>query len=151
GLLAHLGSGNGAELLLQAGVPGWQQNDDFDVDNIFFLLEPRMRFGFFAFQTTFFYHPLWYLQRENKNERGKADINIKLIFGNLSESQFEFGLEGTGGLQTADMDDRYLYISPFLSIVTSGLRWDTKLRIDPFEYDNKGEMFELFMGIRTAY
>jgi hypothetical protein len=151
GLLAHLSSGTGAELLVQAGVPGWQRGDDFDVDHLFFLLEPRMRFGFFAFQTTFFYRPLWYLQQSNPGEQGKADVNIKFIFGNLAESQFEFGFEGTGGLQTADMDDRYLFVSPFLSIVSSGLRWDAKLRIDPFEYDNIGEMLELFIGIRTAY
>ncbi|MDR1210891.1 MAG: hypothetical protein LBK40_01535 [Spirochaetaceae bacterium] len=151
GLLAHLAAEAGAELFIQAGVPGWRQGEDFDMDHLFFLLEPRIRFGFFAVRTTFFYRPLWYLQRENKTEQGKADINVKLIFGNLDESQFEFGLEGTGGLQTAGMDDRYFYVSPFLSMVSSGLRWDTKLRIDPFEYDNIGEMFELFMGIRTAY
>jgi hypothetical protein len=151
GFLAHLASEAGAELLIQAGIPGWQQGDNMDIDHMFFLLEPRVRFGFFAFQTTFFYRPLWYLQQKNTGEQGKADINIRLIFGNLAESQFEFGLEGTGGLQTADMDDRYLYVSPFISLVSSGLRWDLKLRIDPFKYDNKGEMFELFTGIRTAY
>jgi hypothetical protein len=151
GFLAHLSAGEGTELLIQCGVPGWQQGDTFDVDNIFFLLEPRVRLGFFALHTTFFYHPLWYLQEINADEQGKADINLKFIFGNLAVSRFEFGLEFTGGLQTAAMDDRYAYISPFISVVTSGLRWDAKFRIDPFEYDNIGKLFEFFMGIRTAY
>ncbi|MDR1429164.1 MAG: hypothetical protein LBI85_02650, partial [Spirochaetaceae bacterium] len=44
GILAHLSGEAGAELLVQAGIPGWQQGEDFDVDHFFFLFEPRIRF-----------------------------------------------------------------------------------------------------------
>jgi hypothetical protein len=151
GVLAYFRSGLGTEFLLQFGIPGWVIGDDFSIDNFYFLIEPRIDFGFLATHITFFYHPLRYLQKENKSEQGKADINVKVFAGDLGESGLEGGLELTTGLKVGEMEDFSIYATPFVSFVTNGLRWDVKLRLDLRSFDDPGKLVELFMGIRTAY
>ncbi|QQO10804.1 hypothetical protein [Breznakiella homolactica] len=151
GFLAHLTAGEGAAFLIQCGIPGWEQGDTFSVDNLYFLIEPRLRFGMFAVYTTFFYHPLWYLQEKTPDEQGKADINLKFLYGDMVSRMFEFGLELTGGLHSGGIDSSYFMVSPFLSAATGGLRWDLKIRVKPLDYDTPKEMFDTFIGIRTAY
>ncbi|MDL2229826.1 hypothetical protein LJC14_06205, partial [Treponema sp. OttesenSCG-928-L16] len=62
GFLAHFSSGQGADFLIQAGVPYYQQGDEFSIDNFYFLIEPRLRFPVMSLYLTFFYHPLYYMQ-----------------------------------------------------------------------------------------
>ncbi|MDR2068668.1 MAG: hypothetical protein LBP71_02235 [Spirochaetaceae bacterium] len=150
GLLAYFSSGMGTEFLLQFGVPGWA-GEDFSIDNFYFLIEPRIDFGLLATHITFFYHPLIYLQKENNSERGKADINMKVFAGDLGESGLEGGLEITTGLKVGEMENFSIYASPFASFVTTGLRWDVKIRLDLRSFDDPGSLLALFMGIRTAY
>jgi hypothetical protein len=151
GLLAYFNSGIGTEFLLQFGIPGWVVGEDFSIDNFYFLIEPRIDFGFLATYITFFYHPLLYLQKENESERGKADINMKVFTGDLGESGLEGGLELTMGLKVGEMEDLSVYATPFASFVTNGLLWDVKIRLNLRSFDAPGEMIELFMGIRAAY
>ncbi|MDR2109953.1 MAG: hypothetical protein LBP32_01455 [Spirochaetaceae bacterium] len=151
GALAFFSSGIGADFLLQFGIPGWKTGDRFSLDNIYFLMEPRIDFGPVAFNVTFFFHPLRYLQIETPEEQGKADINIKVQLGDTVETRIEGGIETTMGLKVDTSEDFSLYISPFAGFITDGLRWDTKLRINPLVFDRPHEIFELFVGIRTAY
>jgi hypothetical protein len=150
GLLAHLSSQQKVEFLLQAGVPGWEKGDDFSIDNFYFLMEPRLIFDSFGFYVTFFYHPLEYIHIKTEKERGKADINVKFLSGNANTG-FSWGLETTLGLKIDGMEDFSVWVSPFAGFMASGLRWDTKLRLNALEWETPAEMFELFIGVRTAF
>jgi hypothetical protein len=150
GLLAHFSSSGGVEFLFQGGVPGWEKGDDFSIDNFYFLMEPRLLFENFGFYVTFFYHPLEYIHIKTREERGKADINIKFLSGN-TRTGLSWGLETTMGLKIDGTEDFSLWVSPFAGFMTSGLEWDTKLRVNALKFGTFEEMFELFIGVRTAF
>jgi hypothetical protein len=150
GLLAHFSSPGGVEFLLQGGVPGWEQGDDFSIDNFYFLMEPRLIFGNHGLYVTFFYHPLEYIHIKTEKERGKADINIKFLSGN-PQTGLSWGLETTLGLKINGTEDFSLWLSPFAGFMTSGLRWDAKVRVNTLELGTSTEVVELFVGVRTAF
>jgi hypothetical protein len=151
GMLAFFTSGQGADFLIQCGVPGWVVHEEISVDSWYFLIEPRIDFGLLALHISFFYHPLQYLHIITEEERGKADININLFAGELGESGIQGGLETTVGIKVYSQDNVSLKISPFVSLVNTGLRWDFKIRINPLAAQNPEEIVEVFAGIRTAY
>jgi hypothetical protein len=151
GLLAHFDSGKGVDFLFQCGIPGWQQGNEFNIDNLFFLIEPRIRFGIFGVGFTFFYHPLWYLQVPFPEEQGRADVNVKFSLGDLFQRGVEGGLESTVHLKSDNIGDLSVFLSPFISFITGGIRWDSKVRINFMAFDAPAEMFELFMGIQSSY
>jgi hypothetical protein len=150
GLMAHFSSQQRVQFLLQGGVPGWEKGDDFSIDNFYFLMEPRLIFDTFGFYVTFFYHPLEYMHVKTEEERGKADINVKFLSGNANTG-FSWGLETTLGLKIDGMEDFSVWISPFAGFMASGLRWDTKIRVNTLAWETPAEMFELFIGVRTAF
>jgi hypothetical protein len=149
GIMAFLSSPFGTELLLQCGVPGWKGGEDFNIDHLYFLLEPRVDFRFMKLFCTFFYHPLQYLSIVTEEERGKADLNLKFLTGSLVRYGIEGGIETTLGLKAGE--DISLRFSPFLGLFAGGIRWDFKLRLNPLNYARPAEIFEFFVGMRTAY
>jgi hypothetical protein len=153
GLLALFSSGVGFDFLVQGGIPFWRYEESVSIDNCYFLMEPRLRIGKAGLHITFFYHPVYYQNIEETDERGRADVNTKLFFGNINESLFEWGLESTMRLQIKNGEDLAMWVSPFVSVVTSGLQWDFKVRVNPlyFTKGGNGNAAEAFIGIRTAY
>jgi hypothetical protein len=151
GALAYFSSGSGTDFLLQAGIPAYIQDDSFSIDNLYFLMEPRITFGHLALHVTFFYHPVEYLHVKADEERGKADINIKLLAGNAERSGIEGGFEVTTGLKVYGNEDLIFKLSPFVAFVSNGLRWDIKLRVNPLLWEHPEELFEIFAGIKTVY
>ena len=147
GLMVYL-AGNGVEFFAQAGIPGWTIKENFKIDNLYFLLEPRLRLGIFGINVTFFYHPWEYMHILTDKERGKADINVKFLFGNPNTG-LAGGIEAGGEVKLDGFEDFVLRISPFGSLVSGGLRWDAKLRIRPLKAPK--EMFEILFGVRTAF
>ena len=150
GLMLHLDAGNGTEFFAQAGIPGWITSEKFSIDNLFFLIEPRLRLNLLRVTVTFFYHPLEYLHVRTDDERGKADINIKFQYGNL-DSGLTGGVETGGELKLDGSTDFVFCVSPFVSFISSGLRWDAKIRILPLEFNKPEKLFEFFIGVRTAF
>ena len=150
GLMLHLDAGHGAEFFAQGGIPGWIQGEKLSIDNMFFLIEPRLRFGLLGIFVTFFYHPMEYLHIITPEEKGKADFNIKFQLGKR-DSGFAGGIETGGELKTDGFEDFILRVSPFVSFITGGLRWDAKIRIAPLEYDVPERIFEIIFGVRTAF
>jgi hypothetical protein len=55
------------------------------------------------------------------------------------------------GIKVDTLKDFSLKISPFMSMVSNGLRWDLKIRLNPLASDNPEEIVEIFAGIRAAY
>lgn len=152
GLLAYFTTGTGADFLAQVGIPGWEAGTDLRVDNLYFLFEPRLSMGLLALQITLFYHPVRYLQLLNPDERGATDINAKILLGDITKQRVQGGLEGTINLRSGTTDSSFdLRLSPFISVITEGIRWDVKVRFDPFKYTKPLEMADTFIGVRTAY
>jgi len=151
GLLAFFSTGSGADFMAQIGVPYWEGGSDFSVDNLYFMFEPRLNFGFSAIYVTLFYHPRFYQQIENVEEQGATDVNVKLLLGDINKHRTEGGIETTISLYPKHDDTFSVRVSPFVSAVTDGVRWDLKLRIDPLSYEDPMEMFESYIGVRTAF
>ena len=150
GLMVHIAPGNGAEFFAQAGIPGWTAGDTFSIDNIFFLIEPRLHFGLLGIFVTFFYHPVEYIHVLTPEERGKADMNIKFRYGK-ADSGAAGGIELRGNLKLDGPQDFTFQLSPFVSFISGGLRWDAKFLVTPQNYRTPEEMFEIFIGVRTAF
>ena len=149
GIMAHI-EGNGVEFFTQIGIPGFTVGEKFSIDNLFFLFEPRLQLGFFALHLTFFYRPIEYIHVITPSEKGRANINIKFLFGN-AKSGFCGGIETGGELKIDGSEDFVLHITPMMSAYSDGLRWDAKIRIKPLEFDTPKEMIEFFIGVRTAF
>ena len=150
GLLAHFDSGKGTEFMLQLGIPSHTVSDEFSLDNLYVLFEPRMRFEHFSMFVTFFYHPLVYMHQKEEAERGRADVNLKLLFGGGQESLFFWGMDTTLGINVHGTDSLSLNLGPFLGFRRNGLEWFFKFRLDPLA-KNKEDIFDMFMGIKTAF
>jgi hypothetical protein len=151
GFLALFSSGTGFDFLIQGGIPFWRYGEGISIDNCYFLMEPRLRIGKAGLHITFFYHPVYYQNIEETDEKGRADVNTKLFFGDIAKSFFECGLESTMRFQIKDGEDINMWVSPFVSVITSGLQWDFKVRINPLYFSKGGSIAEAFIGIRTAY
>ncbi|MDR2370718.1 MAG: hypothetical protein LBD71_04495 [Treponema sp.] len=151
GALAWFDSGKGAEFLVQAGIPGWERGTDFGVDNLYFLMEPRLRSGLFAVHITFFYHPLVYDGIKTAAERGTADVNLKLMAGDIITKGILGGIETTLRIRSDQNEDLKTWLSPFVSFVSNGLQWNLKLRVSMMDYRTPYKMFEMFTGIKAAY
>ena len=143
--------------LMQAGIPHWEVKSAFDIDSWYFLMEPRLRFEKIGVYLTFFYHPVYYRNRVLYDDngidqaRGRADINLRVFYGDINKFPFETGLETLINLKIQNGEDASLWISPFITMVTSGLRWDLVLRFNPRYFSDKGDLMEGFIGIRTSY
>jgi hypothetical protein len=109
GIMAWFSSGAGADFFLQCGIPDWETDTDISIDNLYFLMEPRLKFKLLSLYVTFFYHPFEYLHIKTPEERGKADINVKLFMGDIASSRFEGGIEATIGLNINGFQDFALY------------------------------------------
>jgi hypothetical protein len=151
GALAWFDSGKDAEFFVQAGIPGWEKGTDFSIDNVYFLMEPRLRFGLFAAHITFFYHPLVYDGIKTVTERGIADVNFKLMAGDVITKGIQGGIETTLRIHVDQNEDLKVWLSPFAGFVSNGLQWNLKLRMNMIDYRVPYKMFEMFAGIRTAY
>jgi hypothetical protein len=151
GLMAFFHSPAGADLLVQLGTPGWAPGEGAGADRFYFLMEPRLYLGPLALYVTFFYHPVEYIHVSTGDERGRADINIKVLGGNLKNSGVEGGAEMTAGIKMDERNDASLKTGPLVSFISGNMRWDIKFRANLLSWDRPGEMFEIFAGVRTAY
>ena len=150
GILSHFGFGNNVEFLVQAGLSGWDLNESVTIDNFFFLMEPRFHFGIFGLYSTIFFHPVIYNNILTPEERGRMDINLK-FFVEIPNTGFSTGVESNLGLKINKIEDIKVYVAPFFSFLGSGIRWDTKARINLLGVDRPEDLFELYIGISTSF
>ena len=151
GIMAHFDAGRGVEFFAQGGVPGCPIGDKFSIDNLFFLIEPRLHTGLFGMDVTFFYHPVVYNHIVSADERGKANLNLKFLLGKRN-SGFAGGIEFGTLLKINGIAEDFIFsISPLVYFVSDGLRWDAKIRVKPLEMKNPENVVDFFIGCRTAY
>ena len=149
GLLFFYSTGLGGEFYTQIGVPRWDPAVDksFNIDLFYFLFEPRVRINLFSIVLTFFWHPEYYNQIVT-DETGTVDIFVKFLYGDPRRTQANGGIENRFSLQTQSGDQIVYKLSPFLSVVTSGVIWDFKVNVRLYPY-KQNELIETFIGIKT--
>ena len=154
GAMAWFGA-DSLSLLFQAGISYWEAGASIDIDNCYFLMEPRLRLEKMGVNLTFFYHPVYFMNQEimegGKQANGRADINVRIFFGDLNKSAFEAGLETLVNMKVQDGENLTLWISPFVSAVTSGLHWNCSVRFNPRYFWDKGDLMEAFIMLRTSF
>jgi hypothetical protein len=155
GLLFYATSGEVGEFLAQTGVTRWDSGTSFSLDNLFFLFEPRLNFGSSQIAITVFYHPCWYLQKDNSTyEKDAIDAAFNLRFGRIAQAGAQGGLETLLAFRPLSQEAEPLAIdtSPYYSLIAGGIRWDFKLdlRVFPFPSEWYG-IFRPFIGLKTSY
>lgn len=152
GLLLFYDTGGAGEFLTQVGVTRWAPVTDgsLNIDDFFFLFEPRVHLGPMSILLTLFWHPEYYKQAAT-GERGATDIITKFVLGNALESPVTGGIESGISLRPESPDDQFsASLSPFVSITAGSVLWDIKARVKlfPFAWD---DIVEVYLGIRTQF
>ncbi len=152
GFLLFYNTGQGGEFLTQIGIPRWAPVTDgpLNIDDFYFLFEPRVHIGFMSIVLTLFWHPEYYLQ-EATDERGATDIVVRFIAGNVQENVVSGGLENGITLRPASTDEQLrVSVTPFVSVNASGVIWDfkTNVKVFPFAMD---DLLDAYIGIRTEF
>ncbi len=149
--LLFFASGDIGEFYAQIGMTRWDPAESLGIDNFYFLFEPRIKMGFGTVLLTLFYHPRYYMQKTYDSERGAADVNINLLFGELSRDAMQGGVETSIAFRsTQAMEQLGLKVSPYFSFVSSGIRWDLKLNLNVLPWD-LNRLITAFVGIRTEF
>lgn len=152
GVLLFYDSGQTGEFLTQIGVTRWVpgSDDGLNIDDFFFLFEPRVHLGWLSILLTLFWHPEYYAQ-ELTDERGSTDIIAKFVAGNALESVVSGGIESGITLRPVSGSQQFsAALSPFLRINSNGVLWDIKSRIKLFPFD-WSDIVEVYLGIRTQF
>ncbi len=152
GILLFYDTGETGEFLTQVGVTRWAPVTDgaLNIDDFFFLFEPRVHLGAMSILLTLFWHPEYYQQAET-GERGSTDIITKFVVGNALESTVSGGLETGLTLRPVSGAQQFTAaVSPFVRVNAAGVVWDLKTRIKlfPFAWD---DIVEVYLGIRTQF
>jgi hypothetical protein len=159
GFLFYATSGGIGQFLAQAGITHWVSGQEFSLDNLFFLFEPRIEFSSGQATVTVFYHPSWYMQKDYRSlgEKGAMDADFNLRFGRIAQTGMQGGLDTLIAFRPLTTDSLTtpplaVDVSPYYSLITAGVRWDFKLdlRLFPFPSPWYG-MFRPYIGLKTSY
>jgi hypothetical protein len=151
GLLLYYKASETGSFFAQVGIPSWDPlNDAFGINLFYFLFEPRLSFGIFGINLSFFWHPSYYHQAVT-NENGSIDLLVDFEIGDLEEFPVTGGLSTKLGYNAASATDQFeTVISPYIGVVTSGVIWDLKLDVQILPFDI-ATMFEGYIGIRAEF
>lgn len=151
GLLFYYRPAERGEFFTQIGVPYYKPLEEFNINNLYFLFEPRIHFNFVSVILTLFWHPGYYLM-ETTGEEGSTDIHFNLQFGNPLANPISGGIETNFNLnsQTGSTQDFNITTTPYLSAVTSGVVWNFMVNVNllPFDLEN---MVEGVVGVKAEF
>lgn len=152
GLLFFYDTGVIGEFYAQIGIPRWDPTEAFGMDMLYFMFEPRVRFGTGMLTLSLLFHPAWYLQSAT-NESGAMDMRFDLGFGEVEEGR------SRGGAEVSLSYDPNLAASaltieaaPYFQMIKNGVRWDLRLALRAFPFTDP--WYGLFMpsvGVSTAF
>ena len=152
GALLYYSTGEGGEFLTQIGIPRWAPVTDgaLNIDDFFFLFEPRVHVGIMSIVLTLFWHPEYYVQAPTE-ERGATDIIVRLIAGDIQTNVVSGGLE-TGIRLRPESTEQQLNVvaAPFMTINSAGVIWDFKANFNVFPID-LSNLVDGYVGIRTQF
>ncbi len=153
GLLFHVAPGDMGEFYAQVGVPQYDPTKAFDVNDVYFLFEPRVNFvgGGGQLALTVFYHPAYYRQKAT-GEGGSLDVGFNLRFGRLSDSGMQGGFEAYLQFRPKESQPLAAEVSPYYEAILSGVAWNFKLGLALFPFPTPWfGIFKPFIGVKTSY
>ena len=152
GMLFHYDTGVVGDFYAQIGVPRWDPTQPFGMDMLYFMFEPRVRFGAGMLTLSLFFHPAWYLQSET-DEQGAVELRTDLSFGEVSEGKTRGGVElELAYAPNLAADALTIEAAPYLQFIRNGVRWDMRLALRAFPFPNP--WYGLFMptvGVSTSF
>jgi len=151
GILFFAAPGEVGEFFLQVGIPYWDPSSALSVDNLYFLFEPRINFGFGAVALTVFYHPGWYRQRAT-TETSALDAAFNLRFGKIAQDGAQGGIESLFEFRPLTDEPLAVDASPYYSVIAGGIEWDFKLSLRAFPFPSPWYgMLKPFIGLKTSF
>ncbi len=150
GLLFYYNPGTTGEFFAQVGVPQWNPAENFTIERLFFLFEPRIKINPVTIIFTLFWHPGYYLQTTTA-DTGSSDVHINFMIGEPEVSTFSGGLEGSVTFDSSAATDQFgVKVSPYLSAITSGVIWNIMLNTKLFPYSLE-DMFEGVISVKAEF
>ncbi|MBI9108336.1 MAG: hypothetical protein JEZ04_16435 [Spirochaetales bacterium] len=151
GILLFYKASDTGSFLAQIGIPRWDPViDPFGINLFYFLFEPRLNFGIFGINLSFFWHPSYY-HNIATNEGGAIDLLLDFQVGDYEEFPVTGGLSTKLAYNAALTTDQFkTIVSPYIGVVTSGVLWNLKLNITVLPFD-LSTMFEGYIGIKAEF
>jgi hypothetical protein len=161
GLMFFAAPGDVGEFFAQVGMPFFDPESGFTVDNLYVLFEPRINFDFGYLALSVFYHPLYYRQHlprdydaltGRSSEKSALDTSFDLRFGEISEQGVEGGFWSLLAFRPLTTTPLTVDIAPYYSVIAGGVQWDFKLDLRLFPFP--GQWFGIlrpFIGLRTSF
>ncbi len=152
GVLFYYRPAEKGEFFSQIGIPYFAPMDTLNINDFYFLFEPRVHFEYVSVILTLFWHPSMYLMQSTGDE-GSADVHFNLMFGNPLENPISGGLETNFTLETASSSsqDFEIKVTPYLSAITSGVIWNFMINVRALPYSLDEEMFEGVIGVKAEF
>jgi hypothetical protein len=149
----------GVEFLAQVGIPRWNPSTDpIDIDLLYLLVEPRVRFGAFAIVPSFFWRPRYFQNEDTQvmEETGEKafDINLDLQVGKPGQWPVGAGLEANFVYQTeragVSVNEMFFKLSPYFQILTSGVTWELRVPVHLFPLD-ASDPAQVFLSVEAEF
>ncbi len=134
GAMAYVSSPGPGSFFAQAGLLQWEPPDEIDLDDLFFLFEPRLRFQPLALIFTFFSHPGVYRHEETVLAR-RMDVSGRIQLEELVDGLITTGVESTVEIDPDADDKAVTRLGPLFELNASGVRWLFKLNAQLYPYD----------------
>jgi len=152
GLLFYYDTGVIGDFYAQIGIPRWDPTETFGMDMLYFMFEPRVRFGKGTLTLSLFFHPAWYLQSQT-DESGAMELRMDMGFGEVAEGSMRGGVEMELAYDP-NLAANALAIdaAPYIQFIKNGVRWDMKLGLRGFPFPEP--WYGLFMptiGVSTSF
>ncbi len=149
GIMMFFDTNAGGQFFGQVGVPSWDPQTGFSLEDFYFLFEPRMTFTRVGAALTLFWHPDVY-QQQTTDEEGALDINFRLQIGVQPETILSGGFDTAMEYRPNDDEQVRFLASPFLRLSTSGVVWDFQLRGQVYPIV-PSDALQGFIGVRTSF
>ncbi|HAK46065.1 MAG TPA: hypothetical protein DCO79_09145 [Spirochaeta sp.] len=151
GLLLYYKASETGSFFAQVGIPRYDPGvDSFGINLFYFLFEPRLSFGVFGINLSFFWHPSYYHNAATV-EDGSIDLLVEFAFGDLETFPITGGIAPQLTYDANSTTQQFLVkASPFMTVATSGVLWDFKLDVNVLPFD-LSTMFEGYVGVRAEF
>jgi hypothetical protein len=151
GLLLSYKASETGNFFAQIGIPRWDPvSEPLEINLFYFLFEPQLNFGLFGINLSFFWHPSYY-HNTATNEEGSIDLLVDFGVGDMEVFPVTGGLSAKLNYNAASAASQFeTIVSPYLSMVASGVLWDFKVDVKVLPLD-AATMFEGYIGVRAEF
>ncbi|MFO7849446.1 MAG: hypothetical protein R6V67_05770 [Spirochaetia bacterium] len=150
GMLLYYSPSERGDFFAQVGIPWWEPMNRLNIEDFYFLFEPRIHFDPLSVILTLFWRPEYYSMAET-GDSGDADINVNFLLGDPMENQVTGGIETNLKMDTKNISqDLSLSTSPYVRALAGGVIWNFSVNFNlyPFEPSN---LAEGVIGIKAEF